>query len=117
MPAAAYAARGGEADAFARLNELSAEGQAAFKRLPGDLQPSAFEALSGAAVAVVGSREDVLAASAAAADVAQQAAAILDVTTTIFRGCPRCGQGRARRGRRAGRAGLGQRQRIGCRRT
>ena len=81
MPAAAYAARGGEADAFARLNELNDEGQSAFKRLPGDLQPAAFEALSGAAVAVVGSREDVLAASAAAADVAQQAAAILDATS------------------------------------
>ncbi len=78
MPGAAYAARGGEADAFARLDALNKDGRNAFERLPEGMRPVAFEALSGAAVSVVASRQDVLAASAAAADVAQQAATILD---------------------------------------
>ncbi|MGB5210855.1 MAG: methyl-accepting chemotaxis protein [Gammaproteobacteria bacterium] len=76
MPGAAYAARGGDAAAFDRLNALGDQARAAFNRLPQDIQPASFEALSGAAEAVAASRQDVLTAGAAAAAVANSALTI-----------------------------------------
>jgi len=76
MPAAAYAARGGDGAAFDQLSALGKQARAAFNRLPQAIQPAAFEALAGAAETVAASRQDVMTAGAAAAAVANSAVTI-----------------------------------------